>query len=114
MADFEHFGIECKNHAVGVHIFRISPPRLTGEGGASPDAAAQVRLENILCPTCKSVFSYGPNDVRRRLFRVPDEYLLRTPPLCFVVEFRCSTENCRLPLLVHVMAYGHENKLKVL
>lgn len=111
MKDFEHFGMDCRNQSSGLHTFRLPPPRRLGVIGESNVASERVF---VLCPECKAVFSYTKQDVNRRLFRVPDEYLPHSPPICFVVEFLCGTLGCREPLRVYLLAYKGEDKRAVL
>lgn len=52
--------------------------------------------------------------LHRRLFRVPDEYLLHASPVCFVVELLCGTQRCRSAIRVYLLAYKGEDKRVVL
>ena len=112
MKDFEHFGIDCQNQSSGLHTFRVPPPRRFGEIVGQPTVASGDVF--VLCPECKAVFSYSEQDVHRRVFRVPDEYLAPSSPVCFVVEFLCGTQGCKSPLKVYLLSYRGEDKRAVL
>ena len=111
MKDFEHFGIDCQNQSIGLHTFRLPTPKRFGIIGQSNVDSKSVF---VLCPECKAVFSYTEQDLHRRLFRVPDEYLLHASPVCFVVELLCGTQRCRSAIRVYLLAYKGEDKRVVL
>jgi hypothetical protein len=114
MLEDGRYGIDCWNQSRGVHRFQIPPPRLFGRSTDPSAKATDIGFVNVLCPDCKHVYPYTAQDVRQRLFRIPDRDLLQSEPICVAVEFLCDAGGCRTPLIVHGIKSERENNAVVI
>lgn len=103
MRDFERYGIDCKNQSSGVHTIQTPPPKLFGTRTNPSETSTDIAFENLLCPECRHVYAYSPQDVHQRLFRIGDQYLVPRWPTCVSVEFVCGSKGFKAPMKVHVL-----------
>lgn len=112
MRELDRYAIDCRNRDSGVHTFQIPPPKQFGRDIDQSETTTGIEPVNLLCPECRHVYAYTALDVRRRLFRIADQDLAQSVPICVDVTFVCGAEDCKAPLTVH--AVKHEREITAL
>jgi hypothetical protein len=116
MKSYLRHALDCKNVGpkADSHQIQIPFPKLLGKPPNPIETAKDIYAVNIACPRCKHVYEYTHEDIHHHLFQIPDQDLVPSEPISFVVEFVCDDPNCKSLARVHTMRHAGESKVAVI